>query len=242
MVVGVRSAVFAPVRNLGILIIDEEHETTFKQDNAPRFHARDVAIMRGQINHAMVILGSATPSMESYYNSLHKKYERIELTKRMDQCFMPTCKVIDMRQEWDVSNGNAVISTTMQESITQRIAAKEQVILFLNRRGYSSILLCRGCGKSIVCNHCSVPLTYHRVTEKAHCHYCGLRYAIPKQCEHCKGEVIRYLGLGTQQVESELHKLFPDARVSRLDMDVTKSAGNTKMSWSSLSRVKPISS
>ena len=225
VVIGVRSAVFAPVRQLGLIIIDEEHETTFKQENSPRYNARDVAVMRGKLVNATVLLGSATPSIESYYHALSKKYDLAELTQRIDNRLMPHCKMIDMRQEWDTPQGNQIISSTLQRAIALRLEKNEQVLLFLNRRGYSTILLCRSCGRVMNCHRCSVPLTFHQITHRMHCHYCGLRYNTLSKCPYCRAELIRYLGLGTQQVETEVEKLFPAARISRLDVDVTKKRG-----------------
>jgi primosomal protein N' (replication factor Y) len=225
VVVGVRSAVFAPVQRLGLVVVDEEHEMTFKQDNTPRYHARDVAIMRAKLNNASVILGSATPSLESYYNAVTGKYQMIELTQRIDNRKMPQCEIVDMRQEWDNQDGNQIISSPLHNEIRKRLDLKQQVILFLNRRGFSTILLCRGCGKTIFCTRCAVPLTYHKVTGKVHCHYCGLRMNPPTKCPVCGQELVKYLGLGTQQVEDEVFKLFPDAKVARLDLDITRKRG-----------------
>lgn len=225
VVIGVRSAVFAPVRQLGLIIVDEEHETSFKQENSPRYNARDVGVMRGKFMNATVLLGSATPSLESYYHAQTKKYELVELTQRIDNRVMPHCRIIDMWQEWDLPKGNQIVSSSLQNAIAKRLEKREQVLLFLNRRGFSTILLCRSCGRAIHCNRCSVPLTFHQVTLRAHCHYCGLRYNAPSQCPSCGAELIRYLGLGTQQVESEVEKLFPAARIARLDVDVAKKRG-----------------
>ncbi len=225
VIIGVRSAVFAPVRQLGLIIVDEEHETSFKQENSPRYNARDVAVMRGKYLNATVLLGSATPSLESYFHAQTKKYKCVELTQRIDDRVMPHCRIIDMRQEWDLPQGNQIISSSLQNAIAARLEKKEQVLLFLNRRGFSTILLCRSCGRAVSCNRCSIPLTFHQVTSKAHCHYCGLRYSAPVICPSCGAELIRYLGLGTQQVETEVEKLFPSARTARLDVDVAKKRG-----------------
>ncbi len=225
VVVGVRSAVFAPIQKLGLVVVDEEHEMTFKQDNTPRYHARDVAIMRAKLNNASVILGSATPSLESFYNAVTGKYQLIELTQRIDNRKMPHCEIIDMRQEWDNLEGNQILSSPLQAEIRKRLDLKQQVILFLNRRGFSTILMCRGCGKTIFCSQCAVPLTYHKVTGKVHCHYCGLRANPPTKCPVCGEELVKYLGLGTQQVEDEVIRLFADAKVARLDLDITRKRG-----------------
>ena len=225
VIIGVRSVIFAPVRNLGLIVVDEEHENTYKQDNSPRYHARDVAIMRGKINNACVILGSATPSLESYYHGISGKYEMLELTKRIDSRTMPECKVIDMRQEWEFGSANSIVSSTLIKEMKIRLDKKEQVILFLNRRGFATVLLCRVCGKAILCSHCSVPLTYHRDTGMTHCHYCGIRYPAPDGCPTCGSKLVRYLGVGTQQVEDEIRKLFPHNMVARLDIDVTQKRG-----------------
>jgi primosomal protein N' (replication factor Y) len=221
--IGARSAVFAPVEPLGLIIVDEEHEHTYKQEEAPRYHARDVAVMRGSFEHAVVVLGSATPSLESYYNCTRGKYTMLELPHRADDKKMPLVRVIDMRQT--VRKGKIpIFSPQLQEAIAQRLERKEQTILFLNRRGYSTSLQCPLCGYVAGCPNCSISLTYHRQDQKLCCHICGYTEPVPSQCpdQKCRNPAIRYAGLGTQRVEEALTRLFPHARTRRMDSDALK--------------------
>lgn len=222
--IGARSAIFAPVEPLGLIIVDEEHEHTYKQEEAPRYHARDVAIMRGQMEGATVVLGSATPSLESYYNAQRGKYTLLELPKRADDKRMPLVRIIDMRQARGSDKAIPIFSPQLKEAITQRLERKEQVILFLNRRGYSTSLQCPQCGYVAGCPNCSVSLTYHRTEQNLACHICGHVEAVPAACpnEKCKNPAIRYAGLGTQKVEDTLRRLFPYARTVRMDSDALK--------------------
>jgi primosomal protein N' (replication factor Y) len=224
IVIGARSAIFAPVEPLGLIIVDEEHEQTYKQEEAPRYHARDVAVMRGQMENAVVVLGSATPSMESYHNCKAGKFTLLELPERVDDQKMPHVRVVDMRQACRDGKGPPTFSPQLKEAITQRLERKEQTILFLNRRGYSTSLLCPKCGYVAECPNCSVTLTYHRTEQKLACHICGHNARVPNVCpnEKCKNPAIRYAGTGTQKVEEILGKLFPHARVKRMDADVMK--------------------
>ena len=224
IVIGARSAIFAPVEPLGLVIVDEEHEHTYKQEEAPRYHARDVAIMRGQMEGAVVVLGSATPSLESYYNCKKGKYMLLELPERVDDQKMPLVRVVDMRQAARKEKGTLVFSPQLKEAITKRLEKGEQTILFLNRRGYSSSLQCEKCGHVCECPNCSLALTYHRPENLLRCHLCGYNERVPKVCpnDKCKNPAIRYSGLGTQKVEEVLGKLFPKARVKRMDADVMK--------------------
>jgi primosomal protein N' (replication factor Y) len=222
--IGARSAIFAPVDPLGLLIVDEEHEHTYKQEEAPRYHARDVAIMRGRMESAVVVLGSATPSLESYYNCKTGKYTLLELPERVDDRKMPHVRVVDMRQAARGEKGIPIFSPQLKEAITQRLEKHEQTILFLNRRGYSTALQCPKCGFVAQCPNCSLALTYHRPEQKLRCHICGFIDAVPAVCpnEKCQNPAIRYAGLGTQKVEDTLAKLFPHARVRRMDADTMK--------------------
>lgn len=224
IVIGARSAIFAPVEPLGLVIVDEEHEHTYKQEEAPRYHARDVAIMRGQMEGAVVVLGSATPSLESYYNCKKGKYTLLELPERVDDQKMPLVRVVDMRQAARKEKGTLVFSPQLKEAITKRLEKGEQTILFLNRRGYSSSLQCEKCGHVCECPNCSLALTYHRPENLLRCHLCGYNERVPKVCpnDKCKNPAIRYSGLGTQKVEEVLGKLFPKAHVKRMDADVMK--------------------
>ena len=223
IVIGARSAIFAPIEPLGLIIVDEEHEHTYKQEEAPRYHARDVAIMRGQMENAVVVLGSATPSLESYYNCKKGKYTLLELPERVDNQKMPHVRVVDMRQAAK-EKGPPIFSPQLKEAIMQRLERGEQTILFLNRRGYSTALQCPKCGYVAQCPNCSLALTYHRPEQKLRCHLCGFVGAVPAVCpnEKCRNPAIRFAGTGTQKVEETLMKLFPNARVRRMDADTMK--------------------
>ena len=224
IVIGARSAIFAPVEPLGLIVVDEEHEHTYKQEEAPRYHARDVAIMRGQMENAAVVLGSATPSLESFYNCKKGKFTLLELTERVDDQKMPHVRVVDMRQAAHKEKGTPIFSPQLKEAITQRLERGEQTILFLNRRGYSSSLQCPKCGYVANCPNCSITLTYHRIDQRLSCHICGHVEKVPAVCPEpkCKNPAIRYAGTGTQKVEEVLAKLFPKARVKRMDADTMK--------------------
>jgi primosomal protein N' (replication factor Y) len=227
IVIGARSAIFAPVEPLGLIIVDEEHEHSYKQEEAPRYHARDVAIMRGRMENAVVVLGSATPSLESYYNCKKGKYTLLELPERVDDQKMPHVRVVDMRQAASRQRGKEgipIFSPQLKEAITQRLERGEQTILFLNRRGYSTSLQCPKCGEVVQCPNCSLALTFHRQEQKLCCHICGHVAPVPSVCPNvkCKNPAIRFAGTGTQRVEETLAKLFPQARIKRMDADTMK--------------------
>jgi primosomal protein N' (replication factor Y) len=224
VVIGARSAIFAPIDPLGLIIVDEEHEYSYKQEEAPRYNARDVAVVRANMESAVVVLGSATPSMESFYNVRRGKYSLLELRARVDDKRMPIVRVVDMRKENRKHKGLQIFSQQLKEAITQRLERKEQTILFLNRRGYSTSLQCSVCGYVAGCPNCSVSLTYHRRAQKLMCHICAYESAVPVKCPEpkCGNPAIRYSGLGTEQIEDVLAKLFPYARVERMDSDTLK--------------------
>ena len=224
IVIGARSAIFAPVEPLGLIIVDEEHEQTYKQEEAPRYHARDVAIMRGQMENAVVVLGSATPSLESFYNCQRGKFALLELPERVDNQKMPHVRVVDMRQAAHKEKGTPLFSPQLKEAIHQRLDRGEQTILFLNRRGYSTSLQCPKCGYVCNCPNCSLALTFHRQEQKLACHICGHVEKVPQVCpnEKCKNPGIRFSGTGTQKVEETLAELFPHARIKRMDADTMK--------------------
>ncbi|HSU53988.1 MAG TPA: primosomal protein N', partial [Candidatus Dormibacteraeota bacterium] len=224
IVIGARSAIFSPVEPLGLIIVDEEHEHTYKQEEAPRYHARDVAIMRGQMEGATVLLGSATPSLESYYNCKRGKYKLLGLPQRADDKKMPHVRIVDMRQSVRKGRGIPIFSPQLHEAIAQRLERREQTILFLNRRGYASSLQCPLCGFVAGCPNCSISLTYHRHEQRLRCHICGHSEQAPAFCPNtkCRNPGIRYAGLGTEKVEETLVKLFPHARVKRMDSDALK--------------------
>lgn len=222
IVVGPRSAIFAPMPDLGLIVIDEEHETSYKQDRpAPRYHAREVAIKRAELANCPVILGTATPSLESYYKAKQGKYTLLDLPKRVDNIPMPPVKIIDMREELTQKNNRSIFSGDLRDAIEKRLAKKQQIILFLNRRGYSTYVFCRGCGYVERCENCSVSLTYHFNTKTMECHHCGLSRPAPPSCPKCYSPTIRYFGLGTQQVEEKVREAFTVAEIFRMDTDST---------------------
>lgn len=222
--VGARSAIFAPFKNLGLVILDEEHESTYKQEDSPRYHARDVAIWRGNYYKCPVILGSATPALESYARAKKGVYTLLTLEHRAKNQALPTVYIVDMREQLQAGN-RSMFSEPLMEALKDRLDKKEQTVLFLNRRGYSSFVLCRDCGTTVQCPNCDISLTYHRYQEKLKCHYCGYDEYVPQTCPQCQSENIRYFGTGTQKVEEEIYKLFPEARVLRMDVDTTKQKG-----------------
>ncbi|MER2189812.1 MAG: primosomal protein N' [Solibacillus sp.] len=224
VVVGARSAIFAPFTNVGIIILDEEHEATYKQDDSPRYHARDVAIWRSEYYKCPVILGSATPALESFARAKKGVYTLLTLSQRALKQALPTVHVVDMRAE--LQNGNrSAFSIELADAIRLRLERKEQMVLFLNRRGYSSFVMCRDCGTVVECPNCDISLTYHRANEKIKCHYCGHDEYVPHTCPQCESEHIRFFGTGTQKIEEEIYKLFPEARVLRMDVDTTRQKG-----------------
>ncbi|MFD1204097.1 MULTISPECIES: primosomal protein N' [Sporosarcina] len=225
VVVGARSAIFAPFTNVGLIVLDEEHESTYKQEDTPRYHARDVAIWRAHYAHCPVILGSATPSLESYARASKGVYTLLTLTKRAKQQAMPTVNIVDMREELKEGN-RSMFSVQLAEAIRERLEKKEQTVLFLNKRGFSSFVLCRDCGTVVQCPNCDISLTYHRSNEQLKCHYCGHEEPVPLTCPECNSEHIRFFGTGTQKAEEEIAKLFPEARVLRMDVDTTRQKGS----------------
>jgi len=219
VVVGTRSGVFAPVRNLGLVVIDEEHDQSYKQGETPRYNGRDVAIVRAQEAGAVVVLGSATPSLESRYNAERGKYRRIELPERIERRPMPDVEVIDMRQEFLETRKLATFSRRLLETIAERLEHGEQTMLLLNRRGFSSFVACRSCGERIQCVNCAVTLTYHRRDRRMLCHYCNYAQKVPSVCPKCGSEYLHFIGTGSEKVEEELHRDFPEARIARMDRD-----------------------
>ena len=219
IVIGARSAVFAPLKDLGLIMVDEEHETTYKQEEAPRYHARDVAVVRAKIEKCAVVLGSATPSLESYYNATTGKYELLALTQRVDHQRMPLMRIVDLRQERRKEKIAPILSEKLSQAIADRLEKREQTILFLNRRGFSTSLLCSNCGEARNCPNCSVALTFHRHMARLSCHLCGHTAAVPKKCPACGKDALIYAGFGTEKVESTVSRLFPKANVRRMDAD-----------------------
>ncbi|WP_137789709.1 primosomal protein N' [Bacillus sp. E(2018)] len=225
VVVGARSAIFAPFQNLGIVIIDEEHETSYKQEDHPRYHARDVAIWRGNYHSCPIVLGSATPALETYARAQKGRYQLAELASRVHANPMPEVTIVDMREE--LKNGNrSMFSLALMDKLKNGLQKGEQSVLFLNRRGYASFILCRDCGYVAQCPHCDISLTYHKRFGELKCHYCGYKESTPSVCPSCTSEHIRFFGTGTQKVEEELAKVLPEARVIRMDVDTTSKKGS----------------
>src|ERR1700680_1474670 len=222
VVAGTRSAVFAPVSDLALVIVDEEQDSSYKQEETPRYHARDVAVMRAKMAGAAVVLGSATPSLESYYNAKKNKYALVELPDRVEQRPLPEVEIVDMRQEFQETGQEQVISRKLAEEIRERLEKKEQVMVLLNRRGYSPVVLCRACGKTLQCQNCAVSMTHHKRERKMECHYCGHVAKIPEKCAHCGSEYVYFVGTGSEKLEELLHGMFPQARIGRLDRDTVR--------------------
>jgi primosomal protein N' (replication factor Y) len=232
IVVGTRSAVFAPMVDLGLIIVDEEHDSSYKQEETPRYHGRDVAVMRAKFNEAVVVLGSATPSLESWSNAEKGRYTLVELRERVMERPLPVVELVDMRAEFRETGQEQIFSRRLVEETQATLDRGEQVILLLNRRGYSSVVMCRSCGEKIECENCSISMTYHkRVNEndaiaqpgqRLECHYCGSRRAVPKVCPKCESEHLYFLGAGSQQGEERLQELFPAARIGRMDRDTVR--------------------
>ncbi|MBO8162328.1 MAG: primosomal protein N' [Brevibacillus sp.] len=224
VVVGARSAIFAPFRRLGLIVIDEEHESSYKQEETPRYHARDVAIWRARENGAVLVLGSATPALETYALATRGRYQLLTMKERVGSRPMPTVHLVDMREELR-SDNRSMFSRTLHQMIEERLARQEQIVLFLNRRGYSTFVMCRSCGYTMRCPHCDISLTYHRTNHTARCHYCGYAVPQPNHCPDCQSPHIRFFGTGTQKIEQELARLFPGIRVIRMDVDTTSRKG-----------------
>jgi len=225
VVVGTRSGVFAPVQNLGLVIIDEEHDGSYKQQETPRYHGRDVALVRARNANAVAILGSATPAIETRYNADQGKYEMLRLPERIAQRPMPQVEIVDMRTEFLETKRQSTFSRTLMNEIAQRLAAREQTMLLLNRRGFSSFMVCRKCGERMMCENCSIVLTYHRSERRMLCHMCAFAAKVPTVCPKCSSEQLQFLGTGAERVETELHEYLPTARIARLDRDSAGAKG-----------------
>ncbi|MFN7947518.1 MAG: primosomal protein N' [Blastocatellia bacterium] len=223
--IGARSAVFTPLENLGVIIVDEEHEAAYKQDESPRYHGRDTAIMRALKANAVVILGSATPSMESFYNAQTGKYQYIEMSERIGGRPLAKVEVVDMRQVFARHGKQQVFSDEMKEAIRENHERSKQTLVLLNRRGFSTFLLCRSCGHRAACPNCDVTLTYHKSDARLTCHYCGYQERVPRSCQNCDGPYIYYVGEGTEQIETLLKEMYPQMRIARLDRDTTRKRG-----------------
>ncbi len=228
VVVGTRSAVFAPFEDVGLIVVDEEHDTSYKQDEMPRYHGRDVAIVRGRQQDALVVLGSATPSLESFHNAQRGRYTLVSLERRVADRPMADVHVVNMREEWAAAGADVTLSRALLEGIEQRLAAGEQALVLLNRRGISSAVLCRQCGNTIECPHCSVSMTVHGTGRRARarCHYCDFAQAVPEACPQCAAPYLEHLGVGTERVEQDLKARFPEARIGRVDRDTVSTRGS----------------
>ena len=222
IVVGTRSAIFAPVPDLALIVVDEEHDQSYKQDETPRYHARDVAVMRAKMCRAVVVLGSATPSLETYYNGTQGRYKLMELAERIERRPLPEVEVLDMRAEFQRTKKEEVLSQKLVEEIGECLERNEQAMILLNRRGFSSFVLCRSCGDTVQCRNCAIAMTYHKREHRLICHYCGFVRPAPKTCPKCGSEYVQYLGTGSEQLEQILHGQFPQARVGRLDRDTVR--------------------
>ena len=226
IVIGARGAVFAPLENPGLIVIDEEHDNSYKQDEGPRYHARDLAVVRGKMEPCAVLLGSATPSLETFENCRKGKYDLLELSHRHDGCVLPVFRVVDMRlRSKDGERNDQFISPKLGLAIESRLAKGEQTILFLNRRGFFTVLACKSCGKNVECPHCSVSLALHKKEDLARCHICGYSQKPPRRCPECHDPQIAFSGVGTEKVEAVVKKMFPSARVARMDSDTMTRKG-----------------
>lgn len=232
LAIGARSAVFAPVRDLKLIIVDEEHEATYKQfDKSPRYHARDAAVARAAMLNTVAVLGSATPSIESYYNAREGKYELIRMTERAKRASLPEIKIVDLRtaeNRRDFAKARIALTPELRDAIQKRLDKKEGIVLFQNRRGYSTYLECITCGNAEMCPNCSVTMTYHRLRDQLRCHYCGYVTPIRKTCSTCGSDKLRFGGTGTQRVEEDIAKAFPEAKIVRMDLDTTARKGSYK--------------
>ncbi|QMV40260.1 primosomal protein N' [Cohnella cholangitidis] len=230
--VGARSAIFAPFTSIGLIVIDEEHETSYKQEESPKYHARDVAVERARLHDAVVVLGSATPALETYEAAVYRGLETgldgteyIALPERVANRPLPGVRIVDMREELKLGN-RAMFSRPLADAIRDRLEKREQIVLLLNRRGYATFVMCRSCGYTAACPHCEISLTYHRGSQNLRCHYCGYSEAEPKECPSCQSPHIRFFGTGTQKVEESLAATFPGIRVIRMDVDTTTEKGS----------------
>ncbi|MBM62001.1 MAG: primosomal protein N' [Acidobacteria bacterium] len=236
VVVGTRSAVFTPLPAIGLIVVDEEHDGSYKQEESPRYHARDVAIMRGKRCDALVLLGSATPSLESYQHATTGRYQKITLSSRVQDRELPTVQVVDMRQEFAEQGPDVVFSSVLVEALDDCLQRGEQALMLLNRRGFSTSVLCRQCGNNLECPNCSVTLTFHQTSNRARCHYCGYARRRPEECGDCGEGYLEWVGFGTEKVEDEIRKRWPKAKVARLDRDTTQRQGAAARVLGSLAR------
>jgi primosomal protein N' (replication factor Y) (superfamily II helicase) len=225
VVVGTRSAIFAPVHSLGLIVVDEEHDGSYKQDESPRYHGRDVAVVRGSQAGALVVLGSATPAIESFHNAQNGRYALVTLTRRVLERPMAAVRIIDMREEYAAAGPDVILSSALCDAMALRVERREQSIVLLNRRGFATNVFCRQCAATLECPNCSVSLTVHKAARRARCHYCNYSMSLPKVCLNCAGPYLEQLGFGTERVETEIREKFPGVRVSRVDRDTIRRKG-----------------
>jgi primosomal protein N' (replication factor Y) len=221
-VVGTRSAVFAPVENLGLIIVDEEQESSYKQEDSPRYNGRDTAVYRARLEGAIALLGSATPSLESYHNTRAEKYRLLKLSSRVENRPLAEVRTVDLREEFRRQHRAAPVSEPLRAAVAKRLEEGTQAMVLINRRGYSWSLLCRSCGSLVGCQNCSIALTYHKSRQQLECHYCGYTIRPPKQCPKCRGEYMYFVGDGAERVEEYIREQFPRARIARLDRDTVR--------------------
>jgi primosomal protein N' (replication factor Y) (superfamily II helicase) len=222
VVVGTRSAVFAPLEKLGLIIVDEEQENSYKQEETPRYHGRDVAIMRAKMEGALALLGSATPSLETYHHARNGKYELLTIASRVENRSLANVEIVDLRQEFQSTHVTSPISSALHAGILDGLANRTQALVLINRRGYSWSVLCRSCGASVQCLNCSISMTYHKHRNRLECHYCGSIQSVPKQCPKCQSQYVYFFGEGSEHLEERLRKEFPGARIARLDRDTAR--------------------
>jgi primosomal protein N' (replication factor Y) (superfamily II helicase) len=225
VVVGTRSAVFTPLANIGLIVVDEEHDGSYKQEESPRYNGRDVAVVRAREAGALIVLGSATPSLESYTNAKAGRYELVVMKRRVLDRPMAEVHIVDMRQEYAAEGTEVILSRTLRDALAARLERSEQSIVLLNRRGFATTVFCRECGETLECPNCSVSLTVHKAAHRARCHYCGFAKPLPKECGKCRGPFLEQLGFGTERVEADVTALFPRARVGRVDRDTIRKRG-----------------
>lgn len=225
VVVGTRSAVFAPLSTLGLIVVDEEHDASYKQEESPRYNGRDVAVVRARAAGALIVLGSATPSLESYSNARAGRYALLVLKRRILDRPMADVQIVDMRAEYAAEGPDVILGTALRDALSARLERGEQAIVLLNRRGFASVVFCRECGETLECPNCSVSLTVHKAAHKARCHYCGYSMTLPKACAKCRGPFLEQIGFGTERVEAELRAVLPHARVGRVDRDTVRRRG-----------------
>src|SRR3954452_7408516 len=225
VVVGTRSAVFTPLADVGLIVVDEEHDGSYKQESVPRYNGRDVAVVRARAAGALVVLGSATPSLETFNNAESGRYELVSLRRRVLDRPMAHVTIVDMRGEYAAEGPDVILSATLRDAMAARLDRGEQAIVLLNRRGFATVVFCRECGETLECPNCSVSLTVHKAAGRARCHYCNCARPLPKVCGKCAGPYLEQLGFGTERVEAEVKTLLPQARVGRVDRDTIRRRG-----------------